>query len=238
MELAPLTASDLALVEAATQVIDAASDGWVYTVGAAVRAVDGSVHVGLNLYHFVGGPCAELTALANARAAGAGELATIVAVGDRSRGVLSPCGKDRQVLADLFPGIRVILPTRSGLRSVPVAELLPLAYVSTTASSQRVAFAAEYLEAVRAGRKVATIRLRDSVRLGEADLVFETSPEVVLPGEVTSLVRKPLGDVTLEEAVAAGNADLADLRTRMPRHYPEITPDDVVTIVGFRLTDR
>ncbi len=238
MDLAPLTASDEALVEAATRTIDAVGDGWVHTVGAAVRAVDGSVYVGVNLYHFTGGPCAELTALATARTQGARELTTIVAVGDRGRGVLSPCGRDRQVLADLFPGIRVILPTPSGPRTVPVAGLLPFAYVAATASRQRVGFAAEYLDAVRAGRKVATIRLRDTVRLGEADLVFESSPEVVLPGEVTSLVRKRLGDVTPEEAAAAGNADLADLAERMPRHYPGITPDDVITIVGFRLTER
>jgi cytidine deaminase len=128
----------------------------------------------------------------------------------------------------------VILPTPSGLRSVPVTDLLPLAYVATTAS--RLPFAAEYLEPVRAGRKVATIRFGESARLGPTDLVFETSPEVVLPAEVTSLVRKRLGDVTLEEAVAARSADLAQMRQRMPGHYPGITAEDEVTVVRFRLT--
>jgi len=128
-----LDGEDWALVEAARAVIDAATDAGpgedgVHTVGAAVRAEDGRVFVGVNLYHFTGGPCAELVALATARAGGARTLTTIVAVGSHGRGPLSPCGRDRQVLADYHPGIRVIVPTDAGPRSVPIQALLPLAY--------------------------------------------------------------------------------------------------------------
>ncbi len=35
----------------------------VHTVGAAVRSADGRSFAGVNLYHFTGGPCAELVAL-------------------------------------------------------------------------------------------------------------------------------------------------------------------------------
>lgn len=236
-DLAALSPDDLELVAAAEAAIAAARDGAVRSVGAAVRSADGSVHVGVNLYHFTGGPCAELVALATARTRGATSIATIVAVGDRGRGVLSPCGRDRQVFVDLYPGLRVIVPTPDGPRSIPATSLLPHAYSATTAQRQRLEFAPDYLDAVRAGTKRATIRRNDSFRLGPADLVFDADAGVVLTGEVTSLVQKRLGEVTLEEARIAGNTDLDHLAARLSRHYPGVTAEDVVTIVGFRLTE-
>jgi cytidine deaminase len=100
-------------------------------MGAAVRASDGRMFPGVNLFHFTGGPCAELVALGAARAGGARELTTIVAVGNHGRGPVGPCGRDRQVLFDYYPGIRVLLPTGYGVRSVLIADLLPLAGVWT-----------------------------------------------------------------------------------------------------------
>jgi len=85
------------------------------------------MHGGINLYHFLGGPCAELVALGHARASGARELTTIVAVGNLGRGPVGPCGRDRQILFDYHPGIRVILPTGAGVRSVRIEDLMPLA---------------------------------------------------------------------------------------------------------------
>lgn len=125
----PLNADELELVERARQTIDANTDAGpdedgVCTMGAAVRASDGRTFVGVNLYHFTGGPCAELVALGTARANGATEVTHIVAVGNHGRGVKAPCGRERQVLADYHPTIRVIVPTRDGEVSVPIHELL------------------------------------------------------------------------------------------------------------------
>ena len=100
----------------------------MHTVGAAVRDSEGRIHIGVNLYHFTGGPCAELVALGTARASGAHELTTIVAVGNDGRGVMAPCGRDRQVLADYHPAIRVLLPTPNGTRSVAIGDLLPFRF--------------------------------------------------------------------------------------------------------------
>ena len=97
----------------------------MHTVGAAVRDANGQIHGGINLYHFTGGPCAELVALATARANGARTLETIVAVGNEGRGVIAPCGRDRQVLLDYHAGIRAIIPTPDGDRSVSIEDLLP-----------------------------------------------------------------------------------------------------------------
>lgn len=130
-----LDADDLDLVALATRTIDANTDAappeddGIHTVGAAVRAGDGRLFAGVNVYHFTGGPCAELVALGAARANGAREIVTIVAVGDGGRGILAPCGRDRQVLVDYHPACRVLVPTADGPRSVLVTDLLPGAYV-------------------------------------------------------------------------------------------------------------
>ena len=126
-----LTDADRELIEAARRTVEDNTDGETYTMGAAVRAVDGRTFSGINVYHFTGGPCAELVALGHARASGAHTLTTIVAVGNGGRGPQAPCGRDRQVLADLHPGIDVILPTSDGLRRIRVEDLLPHAFHAT-----------------------------------------------------------------------------------------------------------
>ncbi len=127
-----LAANELDLINLAREVIDANTDAGpdedgVHTMGAAVLDQDGRTFTGINLYHFTGGPCAELVALGTARAQGARHLTHIVAVGNHGRGPVGPCGRDRQVLLDYYPGIRVILPTTNGLRSVLIDDLVPLA---------------------------------------------------------------------------------------------------------------
>lgn len=128
----PPEPDELELVERARAAIDATTDvgpdeDGVHTMGAAVRSADGRIFVGVNLYHFTGGPCAELVALGTARAGGATAITHIVAVGNHGRGPVRPCGRDRQILLDYHPGVRVILPTSAGIRSVTIEDLMPLA---------------------------------------------------------------------------------------------------------------
>ena len=113
---------DEELVVAAVEALTPVADGDFRTVGAAIRGVDGAIYTGVNLFHFTGGPCAEMVALANA---GGVQVVRIVAVGDQGRGVVSPCGRCRQVLLDLAPGVEVMLP---GGTTSPVEELLPQGY--------------------------------------------------------------------------------------------------------------
>jgi len=121
--------TDRALVQAATAVAKLRCRSENHTVAAAARTTDGRVFTGVNVYHFTGGPCAEVVAVGAAATQGVTELETIVAVGDRGRGVIPPCGRCRQVLRDYFPTIRVIVGPMDALRVVPVAELLPETYV-------------------------------------------------------------------------------------------------------------
>lgn len=127
-----LTGPERDLVDLARATIDANTDAapgedGVHTMGAAVLASDGRMFAGINVFHFTGGPCAELVALGAARAAGARSLSAIAAVGNHGRGLVGPCGRDRQVLFDYHPGIRVLLPTAEGDRSVLIEDLMPLA---------------------------------------------------------------------------------------------------------------
>ncbi|NBE84224.1 cytidine/deoxycytidylate deaminase family protein [Micromonospora rubida] len=121
--------TDRALVQAATAVAKLRCRSDNHTVAAAARTADGRVFTGVNVYHFTGGPCAEVVAIGAAATQGVVGLETIVAVGDRGRGVIPPCGRCRQVLLDYFPSIRVIVGPADALRAVPVAELLPTEYV-------------------------------------------------------------------------------------------------------------
>ncbi|GAA3459414.1 cytidine deaminase [Saccharothrix longispora] len=94
-----------------------------HTVAAAGRAPDGRVFTGLNVFHFTGGPCAELVVLGAAAAEGVYELDAIAAAD--TTGVITPCGRCRQVLSDLVPDVRVVVGVDE---VVPVTVLLPGAY--------------------------------------------------------------------------------------------------------------
>ncbi|KAL6228836.1 hypothetical protein BDW75DRAFT_127023 [Aspergillus navahoensis] len=126
-----LTTEETALVETATLTINSIPVSEDYSVASAAVSSDGRVFTGVNVYHFTGGPCAELVVMGVAAAAGATQLTHIVAVGNNDRGVLSPCGRCRQVLLDLQSGVRVIVGKKGSERSVPIAELLPCSYLYT-----------------------------------------------------------------------------------------------------------
>ncbi|MFG2336160.1 cytidine deaminase [Streptomyces yangpuensis] len=120
---------DHALIEAAADIARTRCRGDNHTMAAAARARDGRIVTAVNAYHFTGGPCAELVLIGAAAAQGVYELDAIVAVGDRDRGVVPPCGRCRQVLLDYFPAIEVIVGAGDRVRSVPIGELLPESYV-------------------------------------------------------------------------------------------------------------
>ena len=142
----PLTPAQLSLIETATCTIGAVPRGATtpritdHTVGSAALCSDGRVFTGINMFHFTGGPCAENIVFANATAAGVGSaqspgidgarLTTVVAVANEGRGVISPCGRCRQVMFDYYPNIQVIIKDGEELRTAGISELLPFGYVS------------------------------------------------------------------------------------------------------------
>jgi cytidine deaminase len=120
---------DHELIQAAAHVARTRCRGDNHTMAAAARAQDGRIVTAVNAYHFTGGPCAELVLIGTAAAQGAYDLETIVAVGDRDRGVVPPCGRCRQVLLDYFPALEVIVGAGERLRAIPIGDLLPESYI-------------------------------------------------------------------------------------------------------------
>jgi cytidine deaminase len=226
-----------ALITAARSVVEEHGDGVVHTVAAAVLDEFGRIHVGLNLHHFTGGPCAELVALATARTAGARDPRLIVAVGDGGRGVLAPCGRDRQVLVDHHPSIEVVVPTPGGLVTVACADLLPHAYRWPAQPVQRLRFRASHLPAVRDGSKHLTLRSGDPVVVGPALLVFGSDDDVVLPGRITATTAVAVRDVPEEDARADGFTDAAAVLPGLRDYYPDLTADDEIVVVRFAVDD-
>ncbi|MFH8380339.1 cytidine deaminase family protein [Kitasatospora sp. NPDC018058] len=123
------TGVDQELVAAARKVAERYSRGDNHTVAAAGRNADGRIVTAVNVYHFTGGPCAELVLIGAAAGQGAYDLTTVVAVADQGRGVVPPCGRCRQVLLDYFPEAEVIVERDGQLRALPVPDLLPEAYI-------------------------------------------------------------------------------------------------------------
>ncbi len=108
--------------------VDKYGDGQNHTVASSILTKSGNVISSLNLYHFTGGPCAEVAALSKMVSEGE-EPELIVAVGDgNSRGVLSPCGRCRQIFHDYYPQLKVVVPDGTTNKIVTIKELLPYTY--------------------------------------------------------------------------------------------------------------
>ncbi|KAJ5375625.1 APOBEC/CMP deaminase zinc-binding [Penicillium concentricum] len=125
-----LTPEETNLVEIARTTINTIPKSDTHSVASAALSANGQVFTGVNVFHFTGGPCAELVVLGVAAGAGTPRLLHIVAVGEDGHDgvIINPCGRCRQVLHDLHPGIRVIVQKGGEVKSVSIDELLPYAY--------------------------------------------------------------------------------------------------------------
>ncbi len=117
------------LFQFASRMLARSGDGDKHTVAASIYASDGVIYSGVNVFHFTGGPCAEIVALARLISDSDAKPLVIIAVADSDRGVISPCGRCRQMLTDYCPEIQVILKIEGELEARPLTELLPFGYV-------------------------------------------------------------------------------------------------------------
>jgi cytidine deaminase len=235
--------SELRVVAAAEKLAATLGSDSNHTVAAAAMDTAGRVYTAVNVYHFTGGPCAELVVLGVAAAAQAGPLLTIAAAGDGGRGLIPPCGRCRQVLLDLHPDIVVAVPRESQGDSPeatapqvqPIRKLLPGAYFHPDSNARRVVrFNKRYYDSVADGTKISTIRYDDPVPLGKALFVFEDDEHNrTLDGEVTAIERYRLDLMTAEQARLGQGATLADLRAGLRGHYPDMPDDANVDVVTF-----
>ncbi|KAK4057164.1 hypothetical protein OIO90_001659 [Microbotryomycetes sp. JL221] len=152
------------MVAEAIRLIDSIPINLNHSVAAAILTTRGRIITAVNMFHFSGSTCAEMSCLAKAASEGVlssrvyataspnglvyndiganGHQAResvdcIVAVGDRGRGVINPCGRCRQIILDYFPLARVIVATDptpddddddSRLEIVPITDLMPRPY--------------------------------------------------------------------------------------------------------------
>lgn len=208
-----------------------------HTVAAAAMDTTGRVFTAVNDYHFTGGPCAELVVLGLAASAGAGPLVTMVAVGDQGRGVVSPCGRCRQVLLDQQPGCHVLVPAEDGPDAVPIRRLLPHSFIHPDAAPERfIRFDPRYFDSVVQGEKTATTRLDDPCALGPAWLLFEFDDEYRrVRGVVDWIETKRFDEISDDDARLEGGKIAEDLKNGLRRHYPDITDGSPVDVVHFHL---
>ncbi|SEC45208.1 cytidine deaminase [Streptomyces sp. 3213] len=191
-----LSESARRVVEAAERLAATLGTDSNHTVAAAAMDTAGRIHEAVNVYHFTGGPCAELVALGVAATAGAGPLVTIAAAGDRGRGLIPPCGRCRQALLDLHPDVQVAVPTDDGPVLRPIRMLLPDTYFFPDADARRIVrFDKHDYEAVATARKTSTVRHDETIGPGPAIFFFEDDEaHRTLNGTVTGVERRRLDD--------------------------------------------
>ena len=231
--------NELRVLRSACELADRLGGDPNHTVAAAAMDTTGRIYSGVNVYHFTGGPCAELVVLGMAASAGAGPLTTIVAVGDQGRGVLAPCGRCRQTILDQHPDCFVIVPTTEGPDHRPIRTLLPFSYDFPDAVPERfVRFNPAYYEGARSGLKTATIRYDDPVSVGPVWLVFEDNDGYRrLRGVVDEVEVKKLNDLTDDDVARENATSIESLRVGLRHHYPDLPDDAEVSVVRFHVTD-
>lgn len=103
-----------------------------FRVGAALALANGEIVTGANVENVSYGLtiCAERSALVSAVSRFGPEIRIrAVAVTNLNNAASPPCGACRQVLAEFAePEAPVVFPAADGIRTLPFAELLPLAF--------------------------------------------------------------------------------------------------------------
>jgi len=127
----------LSLLEAALEAADKSYSPYSgFKVGAALRLGDGSIVAGTNVENVSYGLtiCAERAALARAVSErGPGIRVGALAVANLNDAASPPCGACRQMLAEFVePDARVVFLLDGGPRAMRFADLLPLAFNSST----------------------------------------------------------------------------------------------------------
>ncbi len=119
----------MSLIDTARQVRENAHAPYSkFKVGAALRAVSGTVYAGCNVENvaYPEGTCAEAGAIAAMVAGGDTEIAEIAVIADSPKPI-SPCGGCRQKIAEFAKGdVKVTLTTVDGVTlETTVSALLP-----------------------------------------------------------------------------------------------------------------
>jgi cytidine deaminase len=237
LELMEPLSMERRVIEAAEVLARSLGNNPNHTVAAAALDTNGRIHTAVNVYHFTGGPCAELVTLGVAATAEAGPLVAMAAAGDRGRGLISPCGRCRQVMLDLHPDLLIAVPTAAGPQMRPIAKLLPDTYFFPDAQAGRVfRFNRRYYDAVANGRKTSSVRWAEPIAVGPAIFYFEDDAECPpLSGEILDVQRYRIDDLTPERLRLSDGGTVEGYLEGLRRHYPLMPVDAVVDVVDFQV---
>jgi len=228
--------SEQRVIEAAEALARTLGDDPNHTVAAAALDSRGRIYTAVNVYHFTGGPCAELVVLGVAATAQAGPLIALAAAGDRERGLIPPCGRCRQVMLDQHPDLLVAVPTESGPQMRPIAKLLPDTYFQPDAQSQRIfRFNKRYYDGVVSGVKTSSVRWDENVSVGPAIFYFEDDERSPLRGQILAVNRYKLGDLTPERLRLSSEGTVEGYIDGLRQHYPDMPTGASVDVVDFDL---
>lgn len=234
-----LTNSLRDLVKAATAHAVNDNDNGDHTVATALLTRSGRTVLGLKTSHVLGGQCDESLALStNAKTCPGDPISAVITVHGTTGRVISPCGKCRQELLNLDPAIQCVVRDSSGLKAVPVSELLPYAYDwNAVEQPQKIYMWEGYEASIRDGSKRQTIRIDDPFHPGPAQIVFEkgNGEVVTIDATVTSVVETSYRELTVEQARRDGFASLAELHQALNTHYPDLAEDDMTDVVSFEI---
>lgn len=229
--------SERRVIEAAESLARTLGRDANHTVAAAAMDTNGRIHKAVNVYHFTGGPCAELVTLGVAATAQAGPLVTMAAAGDGGRGLIPPCGRCRQVMLDLHPDLLVAVPSTAGPQMRPIAKLLADTYFFPDGDAERVfRFNKRYYDVIVSGQKTSSVRWDEQIAPGPVLFYFEDDEaHEPLHGQILEVQRYRLGDLTAERLRLSDGDSVDGYIEGLRRHYPLMPADAFVDVVDFRV---
>ncbi len=95
---------------------------------------------------------------------------------------------------------------------------------------------AKYIEALRKGRKKATIRL-GKVDVKSREFIIHSGGRIIARAILKGVVYKKIKEITDDDARMDGLTSKEELLKELREHYGEIKDDDIVTIILFDIVE-
>jgi len=95
----------------------------------------------------------------------------------------------------------------------------------------------KYVDMILSGQKTATIRL-GLVKPKYKEMIVHGGGRPVAKIMITKVTYKKVRELTEEDAIKDGFSSLRELLEELRKVYPEITNDDWVTVIEFRVVQR
>ncbi|MCA1625870.1 MAG: ASCH domain-containing protein [Acidobacteria bacterium] len=111
--------------------------------------------------------------------------------------------------------------------------MCPLTKHPTSFNAPHLRVAAEYIPAIRAGRKTTTIR--KGRRTFDHEVILLKSGNASETVKITEVKHTAFKCLTEEDARKDGFASLEELKLALLKHYSDLQDDDWVTIFSFEL---